>query len=79
MKFSELGPQAISRADVWSFNIAMWVTNQNLCVSPTEVGIFVEIVHCKPHPTNADANTGVARAAVAVAEWGAGVGRAEWW
>ena len=32
MIFSDLGPQAISKAYVWSFIIAMWVRNQILWI-----------------------------------------------
>ena len=40
MFFSELGAQAISRADVWSLIIAMWVGNAIVYVPPEEVRIF---------------------------------------
>ena len=39
MKFCYLGPQAISRDDLWSFIIAMWVRNQNLCIPLMEGAI----------------------------------------
>ena len=37
--FSNLGRQAISRADLFSFVTAMRLINPNLCVPPTEEGI----------------------------------------
>ena len=40
MKFSYLGPQAISVDDFWCLIIAMWVRNQSLGTPPTEVGIL---------------------------------------
>ena len=40
MKFSYLGPQAISGADFSFFIIAMWVRHQNLGTQTTERGIF---------------------------------------
>ena len=40
MKFSYLGPQAISRGDFWSFITAVWLRNLNLCLSPAEAAIY---------------------------------------
>ena len=47
MKFSELGPQAISRVGCWSFIIAMCMRNRTLRIPPTEDGLSLTLLISK--------------------------------
>ena len=44
MEFSNLGFQAMSRADFWFFIIAMYMTNRTMGIPPLEGRLFVNLL-----------------------------------